>query len=204
MNRIVHIFKLNKVIWLLTTSDIFSWGIFLSITAIVGIYISEKLGYNATEVVGVGVGISYLARGVSQIPIGAITDNIKRDRDDILFLTSGNLLMGLPFVFYPVIQSPILFFILQFIFGLGAAMNLVTWRKLFAKNLDKNKEGMSYAIYDTFMSIAIAVFSLIFGYFASLGSDTFDIVIMVVGVAIMSSSILPALIFDINNRKSKV
>ncbi len=204
MNRIAHIFKLNKVIWLLTTSDIFSWGIFLSITAIVGIYISEKLGYNATEVVGIGVGISYLSRGISQIPIGAITDNIKKDRDDILFLTAGNLLMGLPFVFYPVIQSPIFFFILQFIFGLGAAMNLVTWRKLFAKNLDKNREGMSYAIYDTFMSIAIAVFSLIFGYFASLGSDTFDTVIMVVGVAIMSSSVLPALIFDIHNRKSKV
>ena len=203
MKNLAHIFKLNRVIWLLTFSDIFSWGLFLSITSIVGIYLSAKLGYNALEVVGVGVAISYLIRGVAQIPIGLITDDIKRDRDDLFFLIAGNLMMGLPFLFFPIIQSPIAYYVFQAIFGFGTAMNLVTWRKMFAKNLDKNKEGFSYAVYDTIMSIAIAFFSLAGGFLANSGQHIFDMLMIFIGVVIMSSSILPALIFDISNRNSK-
>jgi len=203
MRSFLHIFLLNRVIWLLTFSDIFSWGLFLSITSLVGIYLSTKLGYNAVEVVGIGVGISYLVRGVAQIPIGLITDDIKRDRDDIIFLVSGSLMMGLPFLFYPLIQSPIAFYILHAFFGLGTAMNLVTWRKLFAKNLDKNKEGFSYAVYDTIMSGAIAMFSFITGMIASSSQHLFDALLIAIGIMIMSSSILPALIFNIKERKSQ-
>jgi len=202
MAKIAHIFKLNKVIWLLTFSDIFSWGLFLSITSLVGIYLSNKLGYDALEVVGIGVGLSYLIRGVSQIPIGLVTDNIKKDRDDLLILITGSILMGLPFLFYPVIQSALAFYFLHAIFGFGAAMNLVTWRKLFAKNLDKGKEGFTYAVYDTIMSAAIALFSFVGGILASNSPAIFDLVLMGIGVAIMASSTLPALIFDVSDRKS--
>ncbi len=202
MAKIAHIFKLNKVIWLLTFSDIFSWGLFLSITSLVGIYLSNKLGYDALEVVGIGVGLSYLIRGVSQIPIGLVTDNIKKDRDDLLILITGSILMGLPFLFYPVIQSALAFYFLHGIFGFGAAMNLVTWRKLFAKNLDKGKEGFTYAVYDTIMSAAIALFSFVGGILASNSPAIFDLVLMGIGVAIMASSTLPALIFDVSDRKS--
>lgn len=202
MAKLVHVFSLNKVIWLLTFSDIFSWGLFLSITSLVGIYLANKLQYDAVEVVGIGVAISYLIRGVSQIPIGLITDNIKKDRDDLIILVTGSLAMGLPFLFYPIIQSALAFYVLHAIFGFGAAMNLVTWRKLFAKNLDKGKEGFSYAVYDTVMSAAIALFSFVGGVLASSSQQVFDIVMMVIGVVIMLSSILPALIFDVKNRRS--
>jgi len=202
MAKIAHVFLLNRVVWLLTFSDIFSWGLFLSITSLVGIYLSNKLGYNAVEVVGTGVAISYLVRGVSQIPIGLVTDSIKKDRDDLLILVVGNLAMGLPFLFYPIIQSSLAFYFLHAIFGFGAAMNLVTWRKLFAKNLDKGKEGFTYAVYDTIMSGAIALFSFVGGILANGSPEVFDILLMAIGVAIMASSILPAMIFDVKNRKA--
>lgn len=203
MAKLSHFFKLNRVIWLLTASDILSWGLFASITSLVGIYISKKLGYDAVEAVGIGVSISFLARGVAQIPIGLITDEIKKDHDDISLLVCGNLLMGFPFLFYSLIQSQFIFFVFQALFGFGAALNLVTWRKLFAKNLDINKEGFTYAVYDTLMSIAIATFSFLVGFISSLGQEYFDAVIMFIGIAIMSSSIMPALVFDVKNRKSE-
>jgi len=200
--KIAKFLNLNKVIWLLTFSDIFSWGLYLAITSMVGIYLANRLGMNALEVVGVGVGIYYLARALASIPVGLITDKIERDRDDIIFLTIGNLLMGITFLFYPVILSPGVFYVLQIIFGIGAAMNLVTWRKLFARNLDEKKEGFTYALYDTIMSAAIAVFSLLAGVISNISQDYFDGVMMIIGLIIMLSSIMPALIFDVRTRKS--
>lgn len=200
--KVARIVKLNKVVWLLTTTDVFSWGIYSSISALIGIYLSAKLGYNAIEVVGAGVGIFYLVRALASVPVGLITDKIKKDRDDIILLTSGNILMGIVFLFYPVIMSPGIFYILQGVFGLGAAMNLVTWRKLFARNLDTDKEGFSYALYDTIMSGSIALFSILAGLVAGISQDYFEGVVMFIGIAIMLSSILPALIFDIKTRKS--
>ena len=200
--KLARIVRLNRVIWLLTVSDVFSWGFYGSINALIGIYLSAKLGMEAVEVVGIGFGIFYFVRSISAVPIGLVTDKIKRDRDDIIILTVGNLIMGVVFLFYPVIMSPGIFYLLQGIFGIGVAMNLVTWRKLFARNLDKGREGFSYALYDTIMSASIALFSLIVGFIAGINQDFFDGVIMFIGVVIMLSSILPALIFDVKTRKS--
>lgn len=98
-----------------------------------------------------------------QIPVGIITDRLERDRDEVLILAIGSILMGMSFVMYPLIDRPISYFFLQFLFGLGTAMNLNTWRKLFAKNLQKNNEGKEYGMYEVFMSMAIAAFSWVAG-----------------------------------------
>jgi MFS family permease len=150
-------FTINRVIWLLTCSDIFSWGLYMSLSAIVAIYLSEKLGKNVVEIIGIGTAVYYFSKGIFQIPIGIITDKIKKDRDDILFLLAGNLFMGAPFIFYPLITNAYIFYILQFFIGLGAAMNLVNWRKLFAKNLDEGEEGLEYGVYDTVFSLCVYI-----------------------------------------------
>ncbi len=195
-------YAINRVIWYLTFSDIFTWGLYMVITTIVGIYLQNKLGGSALEYIGIGTAIYYLAKGGIQIPIGMITDRIKKDKDDILFLLLGNILMGIPFFFYPLLQSPLPYFILQFVGGLGAAMNLVNWRKLFAKNLDKGKEGYNYAVYDTIMSIAGSIFSVAAGFIASVNQVYFDLVIVGIGGLMLSSGIWVILIYFVNNRNS--
>lgn len=194
--------KLNKVIAFLTLSDIFTWGLYLIISALVGIYLSEKLGTEAAAIIGIGVAIYYLTRGISQIPIGMYTDSISKDRDDIIFLTLGNLLMGIPFLFYPLIQTEYLYYFLQIILGFGASMNLVNWRKIFAKNLDKGKEGLEYGMYDTIMSFSMVVFSLTAGLVANISESYFDMVMITVGVLTMTSGFWAIAIFFVKNRKS--
>lgn len=195
-------YSINRIIWYLTLSDIFTWGLFLVINSIAGIYLQNKLGGSAIEYIGIGTAIYYLAKGGIQIPIGMITDRIKKDKDDILFLLLGNILMGIPFFFYPLLQNPLPYFALQLVGGLGAAMNLVNWRKLFAKNLDKGKEGYDYAVYDTIMSVAGAAFSVIAGFVASVNQVYFDLVIVGIGGLMLSSGIWVILIYFVNNRKS--
>ena len=56
--------RLNPVIWFLTFNDVFTWGPRMAVISLVGIYVSEHLGMNAVEVVGIGTGLSYIARAV--------------------------------------------------------------------------------------------------------------------------------------------
>lgn len=193
---------MNRVITLLTMSDLFTWGIYMVFTAFIGIYVATKFGESALEIVGVGVACFNFSRGFFQIPIGYITDRITKDRDDIAFLTFGNLLMGAPYLVMPFMQSPVVYYIAMFIIGLGGAMNLVNWRKLFAKNLVEGKEGLNYATYDTFMSISMIIFGLIFGFISGLGEAYFDAIVFGIGILIMSSGIWSLSLYFVKDRKS--
>lgn len=199
---IIEKFSINRVIWYLTFSDIFTWGLYLVMTAFIGIYFAEKFGESAIKMIGVGTSMFYLARVLAQIPIGIIADKIRKDKDDILFLFFGNLLMGFPYLLYPAIENEIAFFALQFIIGVGGALNLVNWRKLFATNLDEGKEGFTYATYDTVLSIAMVIFGTLGGFLASISREHFDLVIIMVGILTMWSGIWPILIFTQKKRKS--
>lgn len=192
---------LNKIIWYLTLSDIFTWGVYMIITGFVGLYLAQKLNVNPEIILGVGIAIFYFAKGTFQIPVGIITDKIKKDKDDILFLFIGNLFMGIPYLFFPVISSPVTYYILQFFIGTGAAMNLVNWRKIFAKNLDTGKEGLDYGTYDTIMSYSMILFSIIAGVISNLGDTYFDAVMLVVGLLMISSTFWVFLIYKTKRKE---
>lgn len=195
--------KINKVIVLLTTSDIFTWGFVYALSAITGLYLLTKLDVQEDEVVkivGIGTAIVSICRGTFQIPIGLLVDKIKSDNDDIAVLTIGNLFMGLPIILYVFITTEYLYYALQVFIGIGTALNLVTWRKLFAKNLDKGKEGLEYAMYDTVMSFSIAIFSATAGFLASEGQEYFDLVILGIGILTVTSSIWPILLLTIKRK----
>lgn len=195
--------NLNKVIILLTITDIFTWGPYLIISALTGVYLSTKLGENIVEFIGIGTSIYFLTRAILQIPIGLFNDNNHHDKDEILMLTIGVLLMGSTFLFYPLIESPYHYYILQFIFGLGASLNVTNWRKLFALNIKKGQEGLSYGVYDTAISLSTALLSTLVGIIANLGNVYFDIAMICSSVLIMSSGIYVLMIGNTNNRKSK-
>jgi MFS family permease len=193
---------LNKVIMYLTLSDVFTWGMYVIVSAFTGLYLQTKLQMDVVEIVGIGAACFYIARVLFQIPIGLLTDSLKRDKDEIIFLMLGNLLMGLPLLLYPFIQTAVFFYFLQFIIGIGASMNLVNWRKLFAANLDSGKSGRAYAVYDTITSLSIALLGILGGQLAGLGEQAFNNVIYFSGVIMIISSLWPGLIF-LGDRKSR-
>ena len=195
--------KFNKSILFLTLSDIFTWGSHTILGALVGIYLANKLGGNAIEFVGIGTGIYYLSRSISQIPIGLLTDKIKHDKDEIIILIIGSILMGSPFLFYSLIQSQYLYYFLQFVFGLGASMNLISWRKLFSQSLDKGKVGLEYGVYETLISMAMAVFSITAGVLANISQVYFERVIFTIGLLMISGSFWAGALLTIKNRKTR-
>ena len=195
--------KFNKVVIFLSLSDVFSWGSFTVISILSGIYLSHKLGVDTIKLIGIGTAIYFFTRAAFQIPIGLFTDKYKKDKDEILILFVGVLLMGVPYLFYPYIQQPSHYFILQFIFGLGVSLNVTNWRKLFALNIDGGKEGIQYGIYELIMSVCSGFLSILAGSIANLGSLYFDTVMSLAGVFIMSGSIWIILIYKYEGRKSR-
>ncbi|MDD4382293.1 MAG: MFS transporter [Candidatus Dojkabacteria bacterium] len=193
---------MNKVVLFLTLSDVFTWGPFFIISALSGIYLSNRLGAGTVEFVGVGTAIYFLTRAITQIPIGSITDRIKKDRDELIILIVGILLMGLPYIFYPLITKDYHYYILQFIFGLGVSLNLSNWRKLFAMNVDKGREGRQYGFYETIISICTVILSATIGLVANLGDIYFDIVMICSGIFMMAGSIWVVMIFNFKKRKT--
>ena len=91
--------NINKAITLLTLSDIFVWGSFTITSVLAGIYLSNKLGANTIKFIGIGTSIYLLTRGLFQIPIGIINDKYESEKDEVILLTLGILLMGIPFFF---------------------------------------------------------------------------------------------------------
>lgn len=194
--------KFNKSVYLLTLSDIFTWGTHTVLVALIGIYLANKLGGNATQFVGIGTGIYYLTRATFQIPFGLLLDKIKHDKDEIIVLVLGSIIMGLPFLFYSLIQSQYLYYFLQFVFGFGVSMNLTSWRKLFSQSLDKGKVGLEYGIYGTLISFATAIFSITAGIVANINQIYFERVIFAIGLIMISGSLWAAALLTIKHRKT--
>lgn len=203
MNSILKRFtKINKVLIFLTFSDVFSWGSFTVISALTGLYLANKLGQNTVEYVGIGTAIYFFVRGLAQMPIGHLTDKFKKDKDEIFLLALGIVLMGIPFLFYQKITVFYHYFLLQAIFGLGAALNVTNWRKLFALNIDGGREGRQYATYETIMSLCTGVLSVVGGVIANMGEKYFDMVISFSGLFIILASFWILLIYLLEERKS--
>ncbi|NLD25517.1 MFS transporter [Candidatus Dojkabacteria bacterium] len=194
----------NNTVILLTLADMFTWGPFLIISALSGIYLSQKLGVEAIKFVGIGTSIYFFTRSLFQIPMGYLTDKIKGDKDEILLLATGVILMGLPYTLYPNIVTPSHYYILQFIFGIGACLNVTNWRKLFATNIDSGIEGTQYAFYETIISLSTAVISLLVGGLANLGEVYFDVVMVVSGILMMLGCIWVLMIHSVKQRKTNI
>jgi MFS family permease len=193
----------NRVALLLTLADVFTWAPLFIVSALSGIYLSDKLGKNTIEFVGIGMGISYITRAIFQLPVGQLTDKLKNDRDEIYILALGVTLAGLSFTLYPLINETWHYYVLQFLFGLGISLDIVNWRKLFAINVTKGMEGKEYAVYDTSVSTATAIFAVISGIVANLGDQYFDFVMLGAGVLMMMSSIWILKIPQVKERQSK-
>jgi len=193
----------NRVVILLALSDVFTWGSYIIISLLTGLYLSKRFGEDTVTLIGVGTAVYYVTRASFQIPVGLITDKIKKDRDEIAILFAGVILMGLPFIFYPQITNSFQYYLLQFTFGLGASLNVINWRKLFALNVDSGKEGIQYAIYETILSFSVAAISILGAYLANISEKYFDAVMSVGGILIMLGSIWIILIYKYDDRVSK-
>jgi MFS family permease len=181
--------KINWVILLLTLSDVFVWGMYMIANPLQAIYLKDKFGEESTQLVATGLSIYFLLRASLQIPIGKLVDYLKKDVDEIWALGIGSLLIGISLIIFPFTQNAWQYYTVTALAGIGASSNLIGWRKLFAKNLSKNKEGFEYATYETMMSVCTAIIGITAGQMSLVTHEQFTIFFATVGIIIIIGGI---------------
>lgn len=156
---------------------------------IFAVFIAERITTaNALEVIGIGTSIYLFTRSIGQIPLAYFIDKIKGERDDYYFLLAGNTIFIVVPILYLFISEPIHLFVIQFIYGLGAALTYPTWNALFTRHIDRGKEGVEWGFYQTSVDLAGAVAAPIGGFVAAFYG--FSIVMIFASVLAALSSVL--------------
>ena len=144
---------MNRTLKLLIISDIFVFSGFGFISPILAIFIKDNL-----------IGGTILAAGVASM-IFLITHSLLQllfaykfnPKDRIWMLLVGTGLIALVPFGYIFSTQVYHIYIIEFIFGVGAAFAYPSWSSLFTSNLEKGKRGFQYSIYSSSVGIGTAI-----------------------------------------------
>jgi len=159
--------KINLVIRFLTFSDLIVVSGFGLIAPIFAVFITDNIKGGDVEVVGLAAGIYLVAKSIFQIPFGIIIDKIRGEKDDFWFMFIGYMLFSAAPLMYIIISTPFQLYAFQFAYGIMNALASPSWYAIFTRHIDKNYEGMEWAIYSTVTQLGAAGAALLGGLLAA-------------------------------------
>jgi DHA1 family quinolone resistance protein-like MFS transporter len=173
--------KVNRVIRLLTYSDILllsGWGL---INPILAVFFADQIEGGDVKVAGIAVMVFFLVKSLLQIPLARVIDLKKGELDDYWWMLAGTILIAVaPFLFLWA-TLPWHVYLIQVVHGIGGALSYPTWLAIFTRHIDKHEEGLEWSIYYTTTDMGAAITAGAGGYMASLFG--YDLVFLVVGIA---------------------
>lgn len=198
--------SINKIIKILTCSDILLLTGFGFISPIFAIFIAQKITLGdtgeAAEVAGFAMAIYWGVKSALQIPIGNYLDKNHGEKDDIIFVMVGNLLAALSVFGYLFSSLPWHVYLIQAVYSLGMAMNIPAWTAIFTRHIDKGKEAFEWAARSTVIGIGAGASGALGGVIAAnLG---FDFLFITVGIFVLLSSFMPLLILKTISPRDKI
>lgn len=157
---------MNPVIKVLTISDFLIISGFGLITPVFAVFVTDTITGGTLAVVGIAAAIYLLARSIGQIPVGAIIDRIRGERDDFWAMFIGSIVFSIVPLFYLIITTPFHLYLVQLLFGLSTAAVLPPWMAIFIRHIDKKHEGLEWGIYQTLIDLGGAGAASLGGFLA--------------------------------------
>ena len=185
--------SINKVIKILTFSDVLLLTGFGFITPIFAIFITQKIQGGGVEVAGFAMAIYWGVKSILQIPFGRYLDKVRGERDDLWFVVIGNILAALAVFGYIFCYLPWHLYLCQGIYSLGMAMNIPGWSAIFTRHIDKGKEAFEWSTRSTFIGIGAAISGALGGVIAA--KFGFNVLFIGVGIFALASALLPFLLY---------
>jgi DHA1 family quinolone resistance protein-like MFS transporter len=144
---------MNRTLKLLIISDIFVLSGFGFIAPILAIFIKDNLIGGTIMAAGIASGIYMITHSLLQI----LFSYKFNPKDRLWMLRLGTILIALvPFgyIFSTHIWH---IYIIEFIYGVGAAFAYPSWSSLFTANLEKGKRGFQFSLYSSAVGIGTAI-----------------------------------------------
>jgi sugar phosphate permease len=144
---------MNKTLKLLILSDVFVFGGLGFITPIFAIFIKDNLVGGTIMAAGIASMIFLITLSLLQI-LFAYKFNPK---DRLWMLLAGTAIIALVPFGYIFSTQVYHIYLIEFVYGIGAAFAYPSWSSLFTANLERGKRGFQWSIYSSSVSIGTAI-----------------------------------------------
>ena len=195
-------FNFNKIIRTLIITDFFiysGWGLIMPVLAV---FIIDSIEGGDAGVVGMAIGIYWVAKSILQIPIGKYLDRNRGEKDDYWFMVIGTFLASLTPLLFLVSSEPWHIYGLQIVHALGMAMAIPSWGGIFTRHIDRGREAETWGLESSSLGIGVGIAGIIGGFVAkSIGFTYLFVIVSVFGL--LGSALLLVIRKDILSAESK-
>lgn len=190
--------SINKIVLILIKADFFFFSALGLVAPIFAVFLTDKLKDGSLEVAGFATAIYWVVKSIFEIPIGKFLDKRRGERDDLIFLVIGYLIVALAHFGYTQATLSWHVYIIEGIYAFGMAMAMPGWSAIFTRHIDKGKEGFEWSIEHVTYAIGMAITSAVGGVFAA--RFGFNTVFIITGFIAMIGALLPLIIYNDVNR----
>lgn len=144
---------MDRTLKLLIWSDIALLTGFGLVSPILAIYFKDNLVGGSIFAAGLASSVFLITSSILQVWFAYIFN----PKDRLWMLWSGTFVIALVPFGYLFAKTMTTIYIIQFLYGIGAAFSYPAWRSLFAVTLEKGKRGFQWSIYSSSVSAGTAV-----------------------------------------------
>lgn len=158
--------RFNPVVRGLIISDVAVLSAFGLIAPIFAVFVINKVPGANIQTAGIATTIYLLARSMGQIPIAMIVDRMPGERDDFTAMIIGTICMSIVPLLYLFVSVPHHLYVVQFLYGLSAAIVFPAWMATFTRHIDPTHEGLEWGAYRSVVDVGTAFAAGVGGYIA--------------------------------------
>ena len=190
-------FSINKIVFVLIKADFFFFSALGLVAPVFAVFLTDKLKDGSMEVAGFAAAVYWIAKSILEIPIGKFLDKRKGERDDLVFLIIGYLVVAGVHFGYTLATLSWHMYILEGIYALGMAMAMPGWSAIFTRHIDKGKEGFEWSMEHVGYSIGMGITGAIGGVFVT--RFGFNAIFVLAGIIAAIGALLPLIVYkDVN------
>ena len=158
--------KINHVIRTLVVSDFFVNAGFSVFGPVFAVFVTKQIAGGSLEIIGFAAAIFQIFKSALQIPIARYLDKNHGEYDDFYSMIFGtSLIVLVPFT-YIFASTANHIYLIQAIYGIGAAFTIPPWYAIFSRHLDKMQENVEWSLDSIAIGIGAAAAAAVGGILA--------------------------------------
>lgn len=179
--------KINRVIRTLVTSDFLLISGFAVFGPFFAVFVTQNIEGGTLAIIGFTAAIFQIFKSSLQIPIANYLDKNHGEKDDFYSLMIGSSLVAIVPFLYIFAGKPIHLYVINAIYGVGAAFAIPPWNAIFTRHIDKMHESTDWAVESVSIGIGAASAAALGGIIAE--KFGFQVVFLVAGIVATAGAI---------------
>ena len=185
--------RINHVVKTLVVSDFFINSGFAVFGPVFAVFVTKQITGGSLEVIGFAAAIFQIFKSGLQIPIARYLDKNHGEYDDYYSMIFGTSLIAIVPFLYLFASQAIHIYLIQALYGIGAAFAIPPWYAIFTRHVDKMRENVEWSMDSIAIGIGGATMAATGGILAQ--KFGFQTVFILGGLFAISGAFIQARIF---------